>query len=273
MGVLSKFNLTDRVAIVTGGGQGIGKEIALAFAEAGAHVVVADMRAEIAQATAAEVRGLGRRALSVVTDVRDSEQVASMVQRARDEFGRIDILVNNAAGNFKAPFLELTEKGWDAVVRATLKSVFLCTSAVAKVMVEQRQGNIVNIASMDGIRASVDAAPYGAAKAGVISLTKTLALELAPYNIRVNAIAPGYIDTPGTAQWRTPEVTEHRRSHIALGRTGQPDDVATVALFLASEASSYITGETVVVDGGVMLKTGSAVSGPGAKGTAPAPKI
>lgn len=134
-------------------------------------------------------------------------------------------------------------------------------------------GNIVNMASMDGIRASVDAAPYGAATAGVNCLTKTLALELAPYNIRVNGIAPGYIDTPGTAQWRTPEVTEHRRSQIALGRTGQPGDVATVALFLASEASSYITGETVIVDGGVMLQAGSGILGPGAKGAAPAPKV
>jgi len=262
MGVLSKFNLTDRVAIVTGGGQGIGRGIALAFAEAGAHLVVADMRAETAQATAAELRGQGKRALATVTDVRDSGQVADMVRRARDEFGRIDILVNNAAGNFRAPFLEISEKGWDAVVRATLKSVFLCTSAVAKIMVEQGCGNIVSIASVDGIRAALGFAPYGAAKAGVISLTKTLALELAPYNIRVNCIAPGGVDTPGTAQWRTPEVMEQIRRDIPLGRLGQPEDIACTALFLASDASSYMTGETVLVDGGAILKTASSVPRP-----------
>ena len=262
MGVLSKFGLTDRVAVVTGGGQGIGKGIALAFAEAGAHLVVADMRAETVQAAAAELHDQGKRALVTVTDVRDSAQVAEMVQRAMGEFGRIDILVNNAAGNFRAPFLEITEKGWDAVVRATLKSVFLVTSAVTKVMVEQGGGNIVSIASVDGLRAALGFAPYGAAKAGVISLTKTLALELAPYNIRVNCIAPGGVDTPGTAQWRTPEVIERMRSDVPLGRLGQTEDIACAALFLASDASSYMTGETVLVDGGAILKTASSVLRP-----------
>lgn len=257
MGLLSKFNLTNQVAVVTGGGQGIGRGIALAFAEAGAHLVVADMRAETVEATAGEIRALGRRAIPVVADVRDSAQVGDMVQRARDEFGRIDILVNNAAGNFKASFPELTEKGWDAVVRATLKSVFLCTSAVTKTMVEQRAGNILSIASVDGIRASKSFVPYGAAKAGVISLTKTLALELAPYNIRVNCIAPGRIDTPGTSQWKTPEVIEETRREVPLGRSGQPEEVACAALFLASEASSYVTGATIVVDGGWLLGTAS----------------
>ena len=253
MNMLGKFNLMNRVAIVTGGGQGIGKAIATMFADVGAHVVVSDMNSETARATAEELRGQGKQALATVTDVRDSEQVADMLKCAMDEFGRIDILVNNAAGNFKSSFLEISENGWDAVVRATLKSVFLCAGAAAKIMIAQKSGNIISVASIDGLRAAVDVAPYGAAKAGVISLTKTLALELAPHNIRVNCVAPGYIDTPGILRWRTPEIAEKIQSSIPLGRMGRPEDIASTVLFLSSDASSYITGETILVDGGVLL--------------------
>jgi len=253
MTTLDKFKLTGRVAIVTGGGQGIGKEIASAFTEAGAKVLVSDMIEKTVQATAQELRYQDREVLATVTDVRNSGQVAEMFKTAMDHFGRVDILVNNAAGNFKAPFLELSENGWDAVVRSTMKSVFLCSNAAAKIMVEQKSGNIINISSMDAFRAAVSAVPYGASKAAVVSLTRTLALELSPYNIRVNSIAPGYIDTPGTAQWRTPEIEEHRKKSIPLARMGQPEEIAPIALFLASDASSYITGETILADGGVLL--------------------
>jgi NAD(P)-dependent dehydrogenase (short-subunit alcohol dehydrogenase family) len=253
MNMLEKFKITNRVAIVTGGGQGIGKGIASIFAEAGALVVISDMMAETVQATAQELSAQGGNVLATVTDVRDSRQVAEMLKTTMDKFGRIDILVNNAAGNFKKSFLDLSENGWDAVIRATLKSVFLCSSAAAKIMVTQKSGNIINISSMDAFRASASAVPYGASKAGVISLTRTLALELAPYNIRVNSIAPGHIDTPGTSQWRTPNGKEQLISNIPLGRVGQPEDIATVALFLASDASTYITGETILVDGGILL--------------------
>ena len=211
------------------------------------------MIAETVQATAEQLRDKGGDVLATVTDVRDSGQVTEMVKTTMDAFGRIDILVNNAAGNFKASFLEISENGWDAVVRATLKSVFLCSSAAAKIMVEQKSGNIISVASMDAFRAAISVVPYGAAKAGVVSLTKTLALELSPSNIRVNCIAPGYIDTPGTSQWRTPELEAQLCSNIPLGRMGQPEDIAPVALFLASDASSYITGETILVDGGALL--------------------
>jgi NAD(P)-dependent dehydrogenase (short-subunit alcohol dehydrogenase family) len=253
MKMLERFGIKDRVAIVTGGGQGIGKSIASIFAEAGALVLIADKIAETVQDTARELNEEGGKVLATVTDVRDSGQVAEMVQTALKTFGRIDILVNNAAGNFKASFLDLSEKGWDAVVRATLKSVFLCSQAAAKIMVGQKSGNIINVSSMDAFRGNLGAAAYGASKAGVVSLTKTLALEFAPYHIRVNSIAPGHIDTPGTAQWRPPEVERQLKETIPLGRLGQPEDVATVALFLASEASAYMTGETVLVDGGVLL--------------------
>lgn len=253
MTTLDKFKLTNRVAIVTGGGQGIGKEIAAAFTEAGARVLVSDIIEKTIQTTEQELRARGREVLATVTDVRNSGQVTEMFQTAMDHFGRVDVLVNNAAGNFKTPFLELSENGWDAVVRATLKSVFLCSNAAAKIMVEQKSGNIINISSMDAYRSSISAVPYGASKAAVISLTRTLALELSPHNIRVNSIAPGYIDTPGTAQWRTSEIEEQRKKTIPLGRMGQPEEMATIALFLASDASSYITGETILADGGVLL--------------------
>src|SRR4030042_2465400 len=253
MNLLERFGIKNRVAIVTGGGRGIGKGIASIFAEAGAKVLISDKMAETVQATAQERCDQGGNVLATVTDVRDSGQVAEMVKTAIEAFGRIDILVNNAAGNFKASFLDLSENGWDAVVRATLKSVFLCSSAVAQIMVGQKSGNIINVSSMDAFRGSASAAAYGASKAGVVSLTKTLALELAPYHIRVNGIAPGHIDTPGTSQWRLPEVVEQLRGSIPLGRLGQPEDIATVALFLASDASSYMTGETILVDGGVLL--------------------
>jgi NAD(P)-dependent dehydrogenase (short-subunit alcohol dehydrogenase family) len=253
MKMLEKFGIKNRVAIVTGGGQGIGQGIASIFAEAGASVVISDKIAETVQTTARELSEQGGNVLATVTDVRDEGQVIDMVKTAMKAFGRIDILVNNAAGNFKTSFLDLSEKGWDAVVRATLKSVFLCSSAVAKIMVGQKSGNIINVSSMDAFRGSTGAAAYGASKAGVVSLTKTLALELAPYNIRVNSIAPGHIDTPGTSQWRPPEVEKQLRDNIPLGRLGRPEDIATVALFLASDASAYMTGETILVDGGVLL--------------------
>ena len=253
MNMLDKFKLTGRVAVITGGGQGIGKAIASAFTEAGARVLVSDMIEETVQKTAQELCDQGKEALATVTDVRDSGQVAEMFKTALDHFGGIDILVNNAAGNFKAPFLELSENGWDAVVRATMKSVFLCSNAAAKIMVEQKSGNIISISSMDAFRAAVSFVPYGASKAAIVSITKTLALELSSYNIRVNSIAPGHINTPGVARWVTPDIEEQRRKGIPLGRIGSPEEIATVALFLASDASSYITGETILADGGAVL--------------------
>lgn len=250
--VLSSFSLTGRVAIVTGAGRGIGKAIALGFADAGADLVVAARTAGDIEATAGEIAGKGRQALAVPTDVRQSDQVDNLVGKAVAQFGRIDILVNNAGGYFVASTTELSEGGWDAIIRENLKSVFLCSKAAAKAMMEQKKGSIINIASVVGFRAYSSNAAYAAAKAGIVSFTKTLAADLAPHNIRVNAIAPGFIATPGSLQLL--EVDEGLKAmvdRIPLGRLGQPEEVAQGVIYLASDASSYVTGQTVLIDGGV----------------------
>lgn len=250
--VLSSFSLTGRVAIVTGAGRGIGKAIALGLADAGADVVVAARTASDIEATAGEIAAKGRKALAVPTDVRQSDQVDNLVDKAVAQFGTIDILVNNAGGYFVASTTELSEGGWDAIIRENLKSVFLCSKAAAKVMMGQKKGNIINVASVVGFRAYSSNAAYGAAKAGIINFTKTLAVDLAPYNIRVNAIAPGFIATPGSLQLL--EVDKGLKAmvdRIPLGRLGQPEEVAQGIVYLASDASSYVTGQTLLVDGGV----------------------
>ena len=238
---------------MTGSSRGIGKAIALGLAGAGAHIVVAARTTADVETSASEIRALGRKALALPTDVRDSEQVAKMVEKTMEEFGRIDILVNNAAGFFKASSLEMSEGAWDALIRENLKSVFLCSKAVGKIMVEQKKGSIINISSMAGLRGYVSNAAYGAAKAGIISLTKTLAVEWAPYNVRVNSIAPGFVETPSTTTfWQ--QNPKHRQAvlqKVPLGRLGKPEDIVGAAVFLASEASAYVTGETIVVSGGL----------------------
>lgn len=250
----SPFSLADKVAIVTGSGQGIGRAIALGLARAGAHLVIAERRPETAEGVAAEVRALGRKALPLFTDVKQTDQVESMVARTLGEMGRIDVLVNNVGGGIRAPALELEEKGWDVVLRTTLKTAFLCARASARPMIGQGGGSIINIASVEGLFAAPFMSPYAAAKAGVISLTKTLAVEWAQHGIRVNAIAPGFVDTPGLRPWLTPEMKAGRASHVPLGRYGQPDDIAGAAVFLASDAAAYVTGHTLVVDGGLTAR-------------------
>ncbi|MDD5127199.1 MAG: SDR family NAD(P)-dependent oxidoreductase [Dehalococcoidales bacterium] len=255
--ILSKFSLASKVAIVTGSGKGIGKGIAIGLAEAGADVVVTARTAADIEATASEVRSRGRNALPVVADVRQYEQVQSLVNQTVEKFGKIDILVNNVGGSFRHWMLEVSENAWDAIVRANLKSVFLCSQAVGKVMMEQKKGSIINIASRAGRAGEPRMAAYGAAKAAVVNLTQTLALEWAPH-IRVNCIAPGVIETPGLRWSRSAVVgTENLEKHLAelaksipLGRMGQIEDVAASVVFLASEASSWITGITIDLNGG-----------------------
>ena len=250
--ILKKFALTDKVAIVTGGGKGIGRGIALGFAEVGANVVIADVDGAAAEATAAEIRDIGQRTLVMTADVRDSGQVAKVVEQTLQEFGRIDILLNNVGGTFIIPTLEMSENAWDALLRVNLKTVFLCSKAVARSMMEQRKGNIINIVSIESHKASPGVAAYGAAKAGIVNLTQSLAGEWGPYNIRVNAIAPGFIVTPGGARtWKTPEREAEILRAIPLKRTGQPEDIAGAAIYLASEASDYVSGQTIFVDGGL----------------------
>ena len=253
----SLFSLNGKVAIVTGASKETGKTIAIEVARAGADVVVAARTTEGIERTAAEICALGRRSLAVPTDVRDTEQVDSLVKKALDEFGRIDILVNNAGTDFMSPALELNEKGWDSMVRLNLKSHFLCSKAVIGTMIKQGGGNIVDIASAEGLRAAPSNPAYGAAKAGVINLVKTLAVEWARYNVRVNAVAPGFIETPVLPM--ALEGFPHLReiySRVPLRRAAKQAEVAAAVIYLASDAAGYTTGITITVDGGMTCNLG-----------------
>jgi 3-oxoacyl-[acyl-carrier protein] reductase len=250
--MLQQFSLNNKIAIVTGSGQGIGRAIARMFAEAGADLVIADIRMDTAEATATDIRSLQRKAFTFQVDVRDKNQVDEMVTKTIEKFGCIDILVNNAGfGHMTVPLVEMNEEEWDKCVTLNLKSTFLCCKAVSRVMMRQKRGTIINMASMAALGAYPMGANYSAAKAGIKNLTETLAVELGPYNIRVNALAPGVIETQLTAELyeRRPELKIQRLKNIPLGRLGTPEDVANVALFLASDASSYISGETIPIKG------------------------
>ena len=264
---LSPFSLEGKVAIVTGASRGIGKSIALGFAQAGADVVALARTVSEIENTAAQIRELGRRSLAIPADVREIEQVAGVLQKTAESFGRVDILVNNAGhGEFPADragkpsvpqsmkILDLDLSMIDKQIEMYLRSVFICSKIVGEAMAKQRTGNIINISSVAGLGPSPGAATYGAAKAGVIALTKSLAVEWAPYNIRVNAIAPGLILTPILIDHleRHPTRREAQLRNIALGRGGKPEEIATVAIFLSSDAASYITGQTIEASGGLL---------------------
>lgn len=248
--------LQDQVAIVTGGGTGIGRVIAREMAKVGAHIVVASRNPEHVNPAAEEIQQLGRQGLAVIVDVRVPEQVDAMVEAAMDKFGRIDILVNNHGALFQCAVEDLSPGGWNAIIGINLTGVFLCSRAVGKVMIQQQRGKIVNIVSIAGLHGSPMTAPYGAAKAGVINFTKSLAMEWSKHNIYVNAVAPGPILTESGRDllWASPELQEKVRQQVPLKRYGEPEEVANAVIFLASEASSYITGETLYVDGGPPLR-------------------
>jgi 2-deoxy-D-gluconate 3-dehydrogenase len=225
----------------------------LALAEAGADVALGDRVFDDGEleAVAAEIKKLGRRSLAVQTDITRKADVDNLVQKTLAELGAIDILVNNAAMNIKAPLLELNEAGWDRVIDTDLKGYYLCSQAAGGVLVGQKRGNIINIAST----AAVDTAPgmgaYCIAKAGVVMLTRILAIELARYNIRVNAVAPSIVKTKFSQPlWADAKALKGIEAGIPLGRLAEPNDIVGAVLFLASEASAYITGHTIVVDGG-----------------------
>lgn len=253
--VTSKFRLDERIAIVTGSGGGVGKGIALNLAQAGAHVVVAELNPSIGEATAHEIQALGRKSLPVVVDVTKGDQVSKLVDVTMKEFGRIDILVNNAGGtHVPIPVVQFSEEEWDFRIRLNLKSVFLCCKTVSRVMIDQRGGNIINIASAAGTRAMPGMSAYGAAKAGVISFTRTLAAELARYHVRVNCILPGPIDTEASAARRGPGPERAAKAGIPLGRIGQPDDIGLAAIYLACDASDFMSGESLEVKGGPFMR-------------------
>lgn len=244
--------LKGKSAIVTGGARGIGREIALTFAREGADVAICDVNAEVLSATQKEIEALGRGAVTGVVDVTKADQVEAFVQKTLDKFGKIDILVNNAGITKDGLIVRMSESDWDAVIAVNLKGAFNCTRAVSKIMMKQRDGRIVNMASIIGIMGNAGQANYAASKGGLIALTKSVAKELASRNIRANAIAPGFIQTDMTA--KLPEdVKNAMLKFVPLNKFGTTNDVANLALFLASDQSSYITGQAIQVDGGMVM--------------------
>jgi NAD(P)-dependent dehydrogenase (short-subunit alcohol dehydrogenase family) len=258
---VSQYAIEGKVALVTGGSRGIGEATALTFAKAGADVVVTSRKLADLEKVAGEVRKIGKRALAIESHIGKMEMLQPLIDRVVREFGRIDILVNNAGTNFFMPAIEMSEKGWDSVMNLDLKGLFFLSQAAAKQMIKQGGGNIVNIASTSGLRAQVPTGHYSIAKAGVVMATKVMALEWVKYNIRVNCIAPGPTETrlyDSIFSLAPPEQAKADKEvatrQIPMERIGQPQELANAILFLASGASSYITGQTFVVDGGLLLK-------------------
>ncbi len=245
--------LLDKVAIVTGAGQGIGKAIALALAQEGANIVVSDIDELLAKNTAEEIsKTTGVQTISAKTDVSNSSDVENLVKMTLDKFQKIDILINNAGITRDNLIIRMSEQEWNSVIDVNLKGVFNCTKTVSKVMIKQRQGRIVNIASVVGLMGNPGQVNYSASKGGVIAFTKSCARELAGRNILVNAVAPGFIKTRMTdalSEEQKKKLTEL----IPLNRLGEPEDVAKVVVFLCSDDSSYITGQVISVNGGMYM--------------------
>ena len=246
------MKLEGKVALITGGGRGIGKHIALLFAKEGSDVVICDVNRKDAEDTQREIEALGRKAMSFDVDVTVFAEVEKMVNIILDNFKHLDILINNAGITRDNLLLRMTEDDWDKVILVNLKGVFNCTKAVSKPMIKQRMGKIVNLASIVGIAGNAGQANYSASKGGVISFTKSMAKELASRSINVNAVAPGFIETAMTAKLHA-VLRKLMLASIPLNRFGVPDEVAQACLFLASAESNYITGQTIVVDGGMTM--------------------
>jgi 2-hydroxycyclohexanecarboxyl-CoA dehydrogenase len=249
------MHLKDRVAIVTGSGRGIGRGIALELACHGANVVVADMRYELAQDVAGEIKGMGRQALAVSTDVTQRTQVKEMMAKAMEAFGKIDILVNNAGWDKIEPFVKSTEETWDKVIAINFKGVLYCVREVLDHMIERQYGKIISIGSDAGRVGSSGEAVYSGTKGAVIAFSKTLAREMARYKINVNVVCPGPSDTPLFAEigQDNPKLVESLKRVIPWGRLGAPEDIAHAVAFLASDEAGFITGQTLSVSGGLTM--------------------
>jgi len=248
-----QFGLSERVAVVTGGGTGLGKGIAAGLAQAGARVVVAGRRPEVVEQTASEIRAAGGRAEGIALDVTRIKELPAFFESVTKRHGRLDILVNSAGTNRRASCLEYTEKDWDTVMDLNLKSLFFACQAAARIMKEQGAGKIINVASLATAITSLNQSAYAPSKAGVKQVTMLLALELAPYRINVNAIGPGWFRTPlNDDLFQNEGWARGVQSLIPWGRTGTPEELAGTAVFLASRASDYLTGQVIYVDGGML---------------------
>ena len=243
--------LEGRVSIITGGARGIGKAIAMELADAGSDIVIFDVLDEGVD-TAREIEKKGRKAGFYKVDITDLDAVNSVVEKVLEEFGRVDILVNNAGITRDTLLMRMEESDFDLVIKVNLKGTFNCTKAVLKPMMKARWGRIINISSIIGLMGNAGQANYAASKAGIIGFTKSVAKELGKRNITVNAIAPGFIRTPMTEKL-SDEVKESYFKLIPLGRFGEPEDVAKVVRFLASDDAGYITGQVIQVDGGLLM--------------------
>lgn len=248
------MRLEGKVAVITGAGQGLGKAYALEFARQGADIVVNDVSVENADKVVKEVENIGRKAIAVTVSVDTREGAKKIIGAGIENFGKVDILVNNAGITRTAMLHKMTQEEWDQVIAVNLTGVFNCLQAAAFHMIERKYGKIINVTSAAGIRGTIGQISYGAAKSGVIGITKSSAKELARYGINVNAVAPGVIETPMTEVIRGKEkFAKKYMSEIPLGRFGTPEDVANVAAFLASDEASYMTGQIISVDGGLIM--------------------
>ena len=250
------YDLRRKVAIVTGGSRGIGRAIALGLADCGAKLVLAARTQEALEKVVSEIKGNGGEAMRVVTDLMVSDQIHALVEASMKTYGRVDILINNAARSFLRPLINLREDGWDKIFDVNCKAVFLLSRAAAKIMGEQGGGRIINITTIGAVRGGAGMGAYHASKAALSMLTKCMAVEWAPLNVNVNAVGPGLTKTAFSQPiWSNPSLEQMITSRVPKGRLAEPEEIVGAVLFLCSEDASYITGESIYVDGGTLANT------------------